>query len=548
MIKPHRHHPSLARTVSQALGASAGAAGAAGAAVRTLAGLCALLLAACAVGPNFKRPIPPVPAHWSQQTLQPQPSVPQPSHAGAPAAPLAAPAAPSPSLAPLSTVAEQPAHLEAWWNAFQDRTLSSLIERSLQSNLDLRVAVLRTQEALVQRDINAAGLWPSLAANASYDRERISESTPEGSLLTVFPSFSIPGAPHISIPNPYNQYQLGATASWELDLAGRLRRTVEAANAAAQVSLEDQRSVQVSLLGEVAQNYLALRGAQARRAVAMENLATIGDLLDLTRQRHAAGLNTEVDVRNAIAQLTQTRATVPALDLQITEAIHELSVLLGSEPEALRVELDRAAAIPPVPPRVPIGLPAELVRRRPDIREAEANLHAATAQIGVAVGDLFPRLTLSAQGAFQSETLGSLLKWGSLFETIGPELDVPIFDRGRWKTVRLNKVRAREAALSYRSTVLNALREVEDAAAAYNADQQQREWLADTVTQNEIALSLARERYQSGLTDFLNVLDALRSMQQNQMALLASTTAVSTDLVTLYRTLGGGWETPSANR
>jgi outer membrane protein, multidrug efflux system len=539
MIKPHCRHPRSARAVPPALRASA------------VSAACSLLLAACAVGPNFKRPTPPVPQHWPRQTLRPPPSVPRsPSSArpGAPAPALAGPAAPGPSLAALSTVEEQPARLEAWWSEFKDPTLSLLIERSLESNIDLRVAVVRTQEALAQRDISAAGLWPSLTANASYDRERISESTPEGSLLTTFPNLSVPGVPHISIPNPYNQYQLGANASWELDLFGRLRRTVEAANAAAQVSLEDQRSVRVSLLAEVAQNYLALRGAQARKAVALENLATIGDLLDLTRQRHAAGLNTELDVRNAIAQLTQTRATLPALDLQITEAIHELSVLSGSGPEALRAELDRVAAVPPVPPRVPIGLPAELVRRRPDIREAEANLHAATAQIGVAIGNLFPDLSLSADGAFQSESLGNLLKWSSLFETIGPELDIPIFDRGRWKTVRLDKLKAREAALAYRSTVLDALREVEDAAAAYNADQQQREWLAATVAQNEIALSLARERYGSGLPDFLDVLDALRSLQQNQMALLASTTAVSTDLVTLYRNLGGGWETPSANR
>ncbi|HTX23667.1 MAG TPA: efflux transporter outer membrane subunit [Steroidobacteraceae bacterium] len=528
MIKPHRHHRAARRAVPAA-------------------GI--LLLAGCAVGPNFAPPKAPVPQHWSKHTLQPPPAVPQPPRQDAtPPVALASPAAPGVSLAPLSTVEEQPAQLEAWWGAFQDPTLSALIERSLRSNLELRVAVLRTQEALAERDISAAGLWPSLAANASYDRERISESTPEGSLLTTFPNLSIPGVPHISIPNPYNQYQLGATASWELDLFGRLRRTVEAANAAAQVSLEDQRAVRVSLLGEVAQSYLALRGAQARKAVARENLATIGDLLELTRQRHAAGLNTELDVRNAIAELTQTRATLPAFDLQVSEAIHELGVLTDRQPEELRAELDRAAAVPPVPPRVPIGLPAELARRRPDIREAEANLHAATAQIGVAVGNLYPDLTLSAQGAFQSESLGSLLKWGSLFETIGPELDIPIFDRGRWKTVHLYKLKAREAALSYRSTVLNALREVEDAAAAYNADQQQREWLTDTVRQNEIALELARERYQSGLTDFLNVLDALRSLQQNQMAMLASTTAVSTDLVTLYRTLGGGWASPSANR
>jgi outer membrane protein, multidrug efflux system len=496
-----------------------------------------VVLAGCTVGPNFVRPTPNVPAHWSQQSLQP------------PAA--AAPAVPSPrgtaarALPQLSTLSEQSATLASWWTRFQDPALDRLIERSLRGNLDLRAAVLRSQEALAQRDISAAALWPSLSANASYERQRISEATPEGALISQSGKFAIPGIGRVTIPNPYNQYQLGAAASWEPDLFGRLHRSVEAANAAAQVSLEDQRALQVSLLAQVAQSYIQLRGAQARRAVALENIATLTDLLELTRQRYANGLTTEVDVRSATAQLSQTRATVPALELQISQAIHTLSTLLGEQPEAVRAELMPPEAIPPLPPQVPIGLPAELARRRPDVREAEANLHAATAQIGVAIGDLFPRLSLSASGGFQSESLGSLLQWNSLFGTIGPELDIPVFDRGRWKTVHLYRLKAQEAALSYQSTVLTALREVEDAASAYSADQQQREWLTDTVTQNRETLTLAQQRYQSGVTDFLNVLDAQRTLQQNQLSLLSATAATSSDLVSLYRALGGGWSEPA---
>jgi len=220
-------------------------------------------------------------------------------------------------------------------------------------------------------------------------------------------------------------------------------------------------------------------------------------------------------------------------------------LLLGREPEALRTELDGAAPVPEARTDFAIGLPADLARRRPDIREAEANLHAATAQIGVATANLFPRLTLAANGGFQSETAGNLLEWASRFVSFGPTLDLPIFDQGRWRTVRLYDVCAQEAALAYQRTVLNALHEVENALAAYGADQQRRAWLDATVAQNREALTLSRQRYESGLTTFLDVLDAERTLQQNQLALADSISAVSTDLVRVYRTLGGGWQQAS---
>lgn len=510
------------------------------AAARIALSLGGVLLTACTLGPNFSRPDAKLPAHWPQGALQ-LPA--EPASASAPMAPIPAPTA----LPAVSAVTESPADLIRWWRRFNDAELDSLIERALRGNLDLRAAVLRSQEALAQRDITAAGLWPTLTANAAYDRERISETTPQGVIIGSIGHVTIPGVGPISIPNPYNQVQLGGTASWEPDLFGRLRRSVEAANATAQVSLEDQRAVRVSLLAQVAQSYLQLRGAQARRAVALEDIATLADLLQLTSQRRQSGLTTELDVRNAAAQLSQTRSTLPVIEQQIAQAIHQLSILLGVEPESLRSELEAGGTIPPVPTEVPIGLPAELARQRPDIRESEANLHAATAQIGVSIADLFPRLTLSASGGFQSQGPGNLLYWNSLFYTIGPELDIPIFDRGRWRTVRLYRLRAKEAAVSYQSTVLNALHEVEDAATALSADQQQRRWLTDTVAQNREAVALARMRYESGVSDFLNVLDAERTLQSNELSLLTSTSAASSDLVSLYRALGGGWgDAPAA--
>jgi outer membrane protein, multidrug efflux system len=489
-----------------------------------------VLLAACAVGPNFVAPQPQAPAHWSARATTPPAMPEQPASAVD-----AAPAKPT-------TVSEQAVELREWWSGFDDRLLDALIERAVTSNLDLRVAVLRVDEARAQRDISAAAFWPTLSIDASYNRERFSETTPTGSLFTSVGSAHLPGGASTSVPNPYNQFQLSGGASWELDLFGRVRRSVEAAQASMQVSMEDQRAVLVSVLADVAQNYMQLRGAQVRLRVATENLATVNELLDLTRQRRAAGLTTHIDVSNALAQAAVTRAALPALELQITQSINQLSQLLGREPEALRAELDAAVPVPSLPADLSIGLPAELARRRPDIREAEANLHAATAQIGVAVANLFPRLTLAANGGFQSETAANLFKWASRFGSFGPTLDLPIFDRGRWTTIRLYDVRAQEAALAYQRTVLNALHEVENALAAYAADQQRRAWLEATVTQNRDALALSRQRYESGVIAFVDVLDAERTLQQNELALADSATAATTDLVRLYRALGGGWQ------
>ncbi len=486
--------------------------------VPSLAGGIALL-GGCTLGPDFVRPTPPAPDHWSEQAT----------------APLA-------GAARAGSVNEQPAASTDWWTAFKDPTLNSLIERALRSNLDLRAAVLRIEEARVERNIGSAAYWPGLSANASYSRNRISESTPTGALLSSAGNIRLPGGAGISIPNPYNQYQLGADASWEIDLFGRVRRSVEAAEASLQVSVEDQRAVRVALLADVAQNYLALRGAQARLGVTKDNLATIEELLELAQQRRAAGLTTHIDVANALAQASQTRAELPAIEQQITLSINQLSELLAREPEALRAELAAAAPIPPAPPQVPIGVPADLARRRPDIREAEASLHAATAQIGVAVADLFPRLTLTAGGGFQSESTGNLVDWASRFGSLGPGLTLPVFDRGRWQSVSLSNVRSQQAALAYQRTVLNALHEVEDAVAAYDADQQRRTWLEAAVAENADALALSRQRYESGVASFIDVLNVERSLQQNQAALIDTQTAIATDLVRLYRALGGGWQ------
>jgi NodT family efflux transporter outer membrane factor (OMF) lipoprotein len=480
-----------------------------------LAVLAAVLAAGCAAGPDYVPPKADTPAHWA-----------------------AAPA----DRARASVTTEAEADLARWWSSFNDPTLDSLIERAEKSNLDLRAAVLRIEEARAQRGVTTAAWWPNLSANAGYSRTRLSETTPTGSLFTSFDHVAIPGAPGLTIPNPYNQYQLGADVSWEPDLFGRVRRGAEAADAGIGVSVEDQHAALVSLLGDVARAYIDLRGAQRSLATAQRIIASNGELLDLTRQRRAAGLTSEVDVVEAAAELSATQAQLPIYELAVTQSINQLSRLLGLPPGALRSELEAEVAPPPLPAAVPLGLPADLARRRPDIRRAEANLHQATAEIGVAVAGLYPRLTLTGAGGLQSETAGEVTEWASRFFTLGPTLELPVLDRGQWRTVSLQRVRAREAAVLYAGTVLNALQEVENARAAYDADQDRDARLGATVEQDRDALDLTRQRYGSGVASFIEVLDAERSLRQNELSRAQSATVVGEDLVSLYRALGGGWE------
>jgi NodT family efflux transporter outer membrane factor (OMF) lipoprotein len=476
-------------------------------------------LASCAVGPNFVKPKPNVPAQWSATAT-------------------------ANGTEGAAHVTPEGAQTVAWWSSFNDPTLTSLVQQSAAQNLDVKEAVLRIEEAQAQTAVVAGGLWPSLSANASWSRQRLSTSTPNGAIFGLH----FPGLPP-TLVNPYNQYQLGLGASWTLDLFGTQRRSIEAANAQMQAAVEGAHAAVLSMVSDVAATYIDLRGAQSRRAILERSLATQRDLLQLTRDRRNAGLTSDLDVENATAEVGTTQAEVPLADREITVDINELSQLMAKAPEALRAELAAMQAVPPVPPVVPIGLPSDLARRRPDIREAEANLHAATAEIGVAVSNYFPQLTLTAAGGFQSEGLSQLIRTASHFASLGPAIELPIFEGGRLRaTVRLQRVKAKEAAVVYAQTVLAALNQVEDALAAYGSDQARRASLETAATASRNARLLARERYQSGVASFIDVLDAERTEEQNELSLADATTAVSADLVQLYRALGGGWESEDARQ
>ncbi len=479
------------------------------------------ILSACTVGPDFVKPKAEIPSQWSAPALKS-------------------------AAKPMSKVSATALATDAWWTGFHDPILSSLIARAAKANLDLKESALRIAEARAQREITAAGQWPTLGGNASYTNQRISETTATGS---IFGSLSKLGGGHgpvqaPSFPNPYDQFQTGFDASWEPDLFGGIHRSVEAAGADTEASQEDAHDALVSLEGEVARDYIDLRSAQAHLAITKRNIATDQQVLSLARDRRKAGLGTDLDVVNAAAQVTQSQSLIPGFDSEIAQDVNGLSRLLAEEPNALAGELDAPRPVPSVPAEIRIGMPGDLLRRRADIRAAEARLHAATARVGVATANLFPSLTFDASFGTQAERFPDLANWASRFFAVGPNVNVPIFEGGRLKaTVTLADVQEKEAAVDYARSVLNAVHDVENALQAYRAEQDRRASLAATLAQNRDALALAQDRYRSGLTTFLDVLDAERTAQTTELSLADSTAAVSTDLVALYKALGGGWNT-----
>jgi NodT family efflux transporter outer membrane factor (OMF) lipoprotein len=491
-----------------------------------LAGLVATTaLTGCTVGPDFARPAPGTAASWfsgPKEAVKPPPSVP---------------------------VAE-PVDVN-WWTLFHDPVLTGLEQRVAAENLDVKVAGVRLAESRAQLGVAQSSLFPTLGGNASYVRQQASNN----GVFAIIPSAAgasgasgasgnSTGAVKGSGLQPFNLYQAGFDASWEVDLWGGVKRSVESATATTEAANETQRSVLLSSLAEVARDYIQLRGVQTELQIARDNIKTARQSLSLTQQRAAGGVTTDLDVANASAQLSSTLAQIPSLEQQEAALINALSLLLGQPPNALRDELATAKPVPPVPPRVPVGIPSELARRRPDIRAAEAQLHAATADIGVAKANFYPSLNLTGSIGLQSLQLSSLFNLNSKQYSMGPGLTIPIFQGGQLTaTLHLREAQQQEAALNFQKTVLQAWHDVDNALTAYQAEQARRDELIQAVTQNQRALSLAQSRYQQGVADFLSVLDAERSLLAAQLQLADSTTTVSSNLVALYKALGGGWET-----
>ncbi len=339
-----------------------------------------------------------------------------------------------------------------------------------------------------------------------------------------------------------NFYQAGFDASWELDVFGGIRRGIEAADAEVEATVEARRDVLVTLLAEVARNYVDVRGLQAQIGVARQNLEAQKKTLELTQARLQAGRAAELDVVRAQAQVSTTASLIPLLDARRIQATHRLAVLLGREPGSLREELLKAAAIPAPPPEVPVGLPSDLLRRRPDLRRAERELAAATSRIGVATAELYPKFSLTGVFGLESIDASDFVKAGSRAWSVGPTIRWSLFQGGRIRAkIEVENARQEQAAILYERSILVALQEVEDALVAYAKEQAHRAELAESVAATLKAVDLADQRYTQGLADFLSVLDAQRSLYGTQDALIQSEGRISGHLVALYKALGGGW-------
>ncbi|MCX5733661.1 MAG: efflux transporter outer membrane subunit [candidate division NC10 bacterium] len=416
-----------------------------------------------------------------------------------------------------------PQGLASWWTTLNDPTLTSLIERAARNNLDLRKARARVREARASRGISQSGLFPTLDAKASATRSRSSQNG-MGDTQDVYANAT------------------GFDASWELDLFGGVRRSVEVATATLQANTEDLRNVLVSLLAEVALNYIEARTYQVRLGIAEANLKTHGETVALTTVRFEAGLTTALDVEQATYNRESTRSQVPTLQSGLEESKNRLAVLLGEQPGGVQAELAEHRPVPVTPSEVLVGVPADVLRRRPDVRQAERKLAAQTAQVGVATAELYPKLSLLGSIGLDALTLTNLFSAASQTYSVGPSLSWRLFDAGAVrKKIEVQSALQEQALIQYEATVLTALQEVENALVAYAEEQRRREALRGATQAAERAVALARAQYGAGMVDFRSVLDAERSLLSYQDQLAQSEGAVTANLVRLYKALGGGW-------
>jgi len=464
---------------------------------RLLGGVALALAGGCAVGPNYRAPEAAAPAQW--------------------ATPLAA------------GESADPARLDAWWRAFNDPQLDGFIGAATHANLPLQVAEARVREARAEQALVAGARGPTLATTASYTRNRFSAN--------AFPPLPA------GVPLDYNLYSVGFDAAWEIDIFGGTRRAVEAATAEVGAAEYARRDLLVSLLAEVARNYIDARAYQQRLAITREHIAVEQDIVNLTRSRFESGLSGELDLDEATALLASTQAEIPALQTGFDRAVHHLAILSGQVPGALLEQLSAVKAIPLTPPMIPVGLPSDLLRRRPDVQRSERELAASTARIGVATAELFPKFSLTGAAGLASLAAGTFPDASSREWSAGPIMQWNLFEAGRLRAnVRVQSEREQQALATYQQSVLVALEDVENALSAYAKEQSRRGSLKQSVDANQQALELSRQLYQSGLADFLRVLDAERALYASQAALIVSDQSVSVDLVQLYKALGGGWD------
>ena len=463
-----------------------------------------LALSGCAVGPDYHPPEPAMPAGWQEMS---------------------------------SGVTEGSGDLTRWWTLLGDPTLDQLVADAVKGNLTLREAVARVDESRARYRVARSSLFPLLDTTSTVTGNLASENGPAFSGDTT-------DAPDAGLtPQVYGEYTVGLAASWELDIFGRVRRSVESATAIEEATEDDQRDVLVVLCADVAQSYVTIRTIQQRLAVTRQNLSSQEGIFNLTRTRFEMGLSSGLDVAQAAQVLASTRTLIPPLELALTIELNRLSTLLGQQPGTLREQLASSAPIPHPPETIGAGLPVNLLRQRPDIRRAERDLAAATAQIGVAVGDLYPRFTLLGTFAFDSTQVANLFEGPSRAFTVGPAMVWNVFDAGRLRAqVNAEEALTAQALARYEQQLLIALQEVENALAAYGQTREERGAVADAVAASSEALELATLLYKDGAVDFQNVLDAQRTLLDFEERLAVVDGNVVRSVVQLYLALGGGWD------
>ncbi len=461
-----------------------------------------LAFSGCMVGPDFVRPKTTVSPNWLDAGDQ--------------------------------RVKTGPSEYRNWWTAFNDPALDRLIERAYRGNLSLRSAGVRVLQARAQLGIAIGDFFPQTQQGiGSVQYIRTSD---RGAIAAGFGGID------------YWQSQLGLQASWELDFWGKFRRTIQSADASLLSSLADYDNTLVTLTADVANSYITIRTAEERIRIARENVGTQEESLKIAEARFKYGTVTQLDVEQARTSLLNTKATIPPLETQLRQARDALSVLLGMPPSDLSDLLGGSSAIPVSPPQIIVGIPTDLLRRRPDIRSAELQAAAQSAQIGVAKADLFPAFSLTGNFVFLSTNLGSfslsdMFRWGSRSVQVGPTVQWNIFNYGQiTNNVRVQDAKLQALLLTYQNAVLSAQQNVEDNLAAFLRAQDRAQFLAQSVTSAQTAVTLAIRQYREGVTDFTTVLTAQQALLNQQDSLASTLGTISTSLVGVYRALGGGWE------
>ena len=459
-----------------------------------LAALSLLFLTGCAVGPNYEQPQIALPSEYGSK---------------------------------VSFSEEEEVKLSSWWTQFDDPKLNILIHEAIAQNFDFKIALEKINEVRAQYQIKAADLTPKVDLSAQEQRNRISQNLFDAPFLG---------------PSMQNFYKIGFDASWEIDIFGKRRREKESAFYEYESERENARDIYITLLSEVASNYIEIRSFQHQIELTKRQIYVQRELLDLTDSLLEAGLSNEIDLEAIRATLEISRASLPPLQSNLKQTINSLAVLLGKAPEQFEKEFEEAMPIPLSTQEIPLGLPSDLLRRRPDIRRAERQLAAATANIGSAVADLFPRFSLLGDYGFASNRSKKWLKAQSRSWSFGPSVEWPILYFGRIReNIKAQNAAEQQALLSYEQTILTALGDVENSLVGYYKEEERLSRLEKEVEAKHRIYELKKDLYLSGLTDFQSFLQADQELLEAQTNLTSSTQILSTNLVSLYKALGGEW-------